>query len=324
MTGRDYEARLQSLVGRALMEGRVAHDPVNAPMIRHWVHAMGDTNPVYVDEEAARATGRTSVVAPPTMLQAWTMRSFEEVQAGNGGSPVAEALAALLEEGGYTSVVATNCEQEYQRELVPGDVIEVAEHITEISPEKTTGLGTGRFVTSTRTYHDQHGEVVGTQLWRLLRFRPGDDTTTPVSDDTGKDDADATPRRPRPAINRDNAFWFEAAREHRLLIQRCADCHTLRHPPGPCCSACLSFSWDTVEASGRGTVYTHTVAHHPRLPAFDYPLPIAVVELVEGTRLIANLVDVDPADISIGMRVELTWVDADPDLSLPAFRPEGA
>ena len=98
--------------------------------------------------------------------------------------------------------------------------------------------------------------------------------------------------RPRPALNLDNAFWFEAALEHRLVIQRCAACEALRHPPGPMCPACQSFDWDAVAASGRGTLYSCVVAHHPPHPAFELPYLVAVVELEEGTRLITNLVGV--------------------------------
>ena len=317
MTTPAYEDRLQALVGRPLVQRRVAPDAVNEAMIHHWVSAIGDRNPIYRDADIARATGRDSVVAPPTMLQAWGMRTYEEFRNGTppSGDGVAAQLAALLEEGGYTGVVATNCEQEYHRELVPGDRLEMTTHLTEISGEKTTALGTGRFVTSTRTYADQHGAAVATQLWRELRFRP------PADDGTPHEQGGDRPLRPRPAINRDNAFWFEAAREHRLVIQRCIDCKELRHPPGPACPHCGSFEWDTVDASGRGTVFTYTVAHHPQLPAFDYPLSIAVVALAEGTRLIANLVDVAPYDVSIDMPVELTWIDTDAEMSLPAFRP---
>src|SRR3954467_13525516 len=129
------------------------------------------------------------------------------------------------------------------------------------------------------------------------------------------------PLRPRPTITNDNEFWFDAAREHRLVIQRCASCHALRHPPSPVCPACSSLEWDTVDASGRGTVYSFIVHHHPQHPAFDYPLPIAVVELAEGTRLITDLVDVAPAAGAIGMDVELDFLEADPELTLPVFRP---
>jgi 3-oxo-4,17-pregnadiene-20-carboxyl-CoA hydratase alpha subunit len=290
-----------------------AQDEVNLPMIRHWVEAMGDTNPVYLDERAAKATGRDSVIAPPTMLQAWTMRGYAASQApAPSGDGLSELWAALAADG-FTSVVATDCEQEYLRELVPGDRVSTTETVESISPQKQTALGTGHFVTTVKTYRDQHDAVVGVQRWRTLRFRPG----------TGRsgrtDRAAPAGLRPRPAINRDNAFWFEAAREHRLVIQRCASCGALRHPPAPCCPTCRSFDWDTVEASGRGVVHSFVVNHHPQVPGFDYPLPVVLVELDEGVRLVANVVGLEPDDIEIGLPVRLAWIDADPELSLPAF-----
>jgi uncharacterized OB-fold protein/acyl dehydratase len=306
----DYEARLQAWVGRELVAERRGQDPVNVPMIRHWAEAMEDANPVYLDDEAAKATGRPGIVAPASMVQAWTMRGYAATvnPVDDGSSAGFDELVALLAEGGYTSVVATDSEFEFQRELVPGDHVTVSETVESISPEKKTGLGTGRFVSTMKTYRDQNGEVVATQRWRTLRFVPVEKPKPKA-------------KRPRPAINPDNAFWFEAAKEHRLVIQRCATCESLRHPPGPCCPVCGSFEWDTVESTGEGTVYSYVVAHHPRHPAFDYPLLIAVIELPEGTRLTANLTGVAPEDVEIGMPVSLEWLDADPDLTLPVFRP---
>ena len=95
----------------------------------------------------------------------------------------------------------------------------------------------------------------------------------------------------------------------------------LRHPPRPRCDKCGSYEWNAIEASGRGTVYSYVVNHHPKVPAFEYPLPIALVELEEGTRLVADLVGIEPAEIEIGLPVTVEWVDHDPDLTLPAFRP---
>jgi uncharacterized OB-fold protein len=129
------------------------------------------------------------------------------------------------------------------------------------------------------------------------------------------------PLRPRPAITEDNAFFFEGARQGRLLIQRCASCGTLRHPPRPACAVCRSFDWDTVTASGAGAVYSYVVVHHPQVPAFDYPLPIAVVELEEGTRLVADLVGLAPDAVRIGMPVAAEFVAVDDELTLPMFRP---
>ncbi|MFF4124523.1 bifunctional MaoC family dehydratase N-terminal/OB-fold nucleic acid binding domain-containing protein [Microbispora rosea] len=298
----------EDFAGREILPLWEGPDPVNVPMIRHWAEAMGDRNPIYRDDAAARATGRPGIVAPASMMQAWTMRGYAATVEGPdaGAAAGARELDGLLEKDGYTSVVATDSEFEFHRELVAGDRVSVREVVESISPEKSTALGTGRFVTTVRTYTDQDGEVVAVQRWRLLRFRP----------------KEARAPRPRPAVNRDNAFWFEAAREHRLVIQRCAGCGTLRHPPGPCCPHCGSFDWDAAEASGRGQVYSFVVNHHPRHPAFEYPLIVAVVELDEGTRLVTNLVGVEPGEVEIGMPVVLDWLDADPDLSLPVFRPQ--
>jgi uncharacterized OB-fold protein/acyl dehydratase len=317
----DYEKRLQSWAGRVLGEPRAGQDPVNVPMIRHWVEAMEDANPVYLDEEAARATGRDGIVAPASMVQAWTMRGYAATVRPEPGSGGMDELTALLAEGGYTSVVATDSEFEFHRELVPGDHVSVQEEVESISPQKRTGLGEGRFITTVRTYRDQNGEVVATQRWRLLRFRPK--STGPAAEAGPKAEQAAKPRtlRPRPAVNHDNAFWFEAAREHRLVIQRCAACGALRHPPGPCCPQCGSFDWDTVESAGDGHVYSYVVNHHPPHPAFEMPYIVAVVELAEGTRLITNLTGITPEEVEIGMPVVLEWLEADPELTLPVFRP---
>ncbi|MFC3454411.1 bifunctional MaoC family dehydratase N-terminal/OB-fold nucleic acid binding domain-containing protein [Amycolatopsis speibonae] len=295
------EDRLAAFTGEVLVPGRIAPDPVNRPMIRHWAEAMGDGNPVYVSDEAARATGRDGVVAPATMMQAWTMRGY----AASAVEGPFDELVALLAEGGYTSVVATDSDLRLVRELVPGDRVSVEEVVESISPEKATALGAGRFVTTVKTYRDADGEVVATQHWRTLRFRP----------------VPAREPRPRPALNPDNAFWFEAARDRRLVVQRCTGCGTPRHPPGPCCPECRSFDWDTVEASGRATLYSYVVAHHPRHPAFEYPLLIALVELGEGTRLITDLTGVTADEVTIGMALELDWQEAGDGLVLPAFRP---
>ncbi|GIH71393.1 bifunctional MaoC family dehydratase N-terminal/OB-fold nucleic acid binding domain-containing protein [Sphaerimonospora thailandensis] len=318
----DYEERLAAFVGVEVVPPKPGQDPVNVPMIRHWVEAMGDQNPIYLDAEAARATGRDGIVAPASMVQAWTMRGYAATAAGPapvnpGRGPGMAELIALLDEGGYTSVVATDSEFEFHRELVVGDHVSAREVVESISPEKTTALGVGRFVTTMRTYTDAGGEVVAVQRWRTLRFRPK--PKTEPQPEAAQEPEPKAPR-PRPAINRDNEFWFAAARDHRLVIQRCASCQVLRHPPGPCCAHCGSFDWDTVEASGRGHVYSFVVNHHPRHPAFEYPLIVAVVELAEGTRLITNLVGVTPEEVEIGMPVVLDWLDADPDLSLPVFR----
>lgn len=316
------DERLQSFVGKSAGAPSKGQDPVNLPMIRHWVEAMGDHNPVYVDEAAAREAGFPGIIAPPTMLQAWIMRGLRASQdadraRANGevaaGSP-ADELMAMLDDAGFTSVVATNCDQHYVRPLVLGDHLEVTSTIAAVSGEKATGLGVGHFVTNQLEFTDQHGELVATMQFRILKFKPrpkgAGGTPTAASGDR--------PKRPRPALTQDNRFFFDGAKQHKLLIQHCTECGTLRHPPRPSCGTCRSFEWDAHEASGRGTIYSFVVNHYPQVPAFDYPLVVALVELEEGTRLVAN-VDIPPEEMSIGLPVVADFVAFDDDLTLPVF-----
>jgi uncharacterized OB-fold protein len=279
---------------------------------------MGDDNPVYIDEQAALDNGYPGVVAPATMLQAWIMRGYLSQPGGawkalreeTGEASIQEQLFDVFNEAGFTSVVATNCDQEYARPLVLGDRLTVTSVIDSISTEKHTGLGDGHFVTTRLEFTDQHGERVATMRFRILRFRP--QAPKPKAD---------VPLRPRPAITEDIAFFFDGAKAGTLLIQRCAQCGVLRHPPRPACASCGSFEWDTVTSSGRGTVFSFVVMHYPQIPSFEYPLPIAVVELEEGTRLVGDLIGIDSADVRIGMPVVAEMVAVDPELTIPMFRP---
>jgi uncharacterized OB-fold protein len=127
-----------------------------------------------------------------------------------------------------------------------------------------------------------------------------------------------------PSMTADTAFFWDGARAHRLLVQRCTGCGALRHPPRPMCPECHSLEWDTVESSGRGTVLSYVMPRHPPLPWFDGTYVVALVELAEGTRLVTNLVDVDPDAVTIGMPVAVRFAEFDDGLVLPLFAPETA
>lgn len=135
-----------------------------------------------------------------------------------------------------------------------------------------------------------------------------------------------TPQSSIPHLTRtqDNEFFFAAAKEHRLEIQRCTDCQTLRHPPGPACPACRSFAWDTVESSRRCTLHSWTVLHHPKDPAFDYPLAVGLVDLEEGTRLVADISGVPHDELEIGMALEVGFGEHAHGEILPRLHPRGA
>lgn len=129
------------------------------------------------------------------------------------------------------------------------------------------------------------------------------------------------PRRPRPAVNRDNAFFFDGAHEGELRIQQCADCGTLRHPPSPMCPQCNSRNRTWIVASGAGEIYSYVVHHHPPVAGFRSPFVVVLVELAEGPRVVGNLLNGPDASFSIGDAVELTFA-ADPgdDLVLPHWK----
>lgn len=126
--------------------------------------------------------------------------------------------------------------------------------------------------------------------------------------------------RIKPPLGQDNAWWWQMAQEGKLGIQRCLGCRTLRHPPRPMCGDCHSMEWDTVEASGRGSICSYTVLRHPQFPGYDYPLIIILVDLEEGTRLTSQLVDCTPQDVGFGLQVEMAiHQDAD-GFKLPVFK----
>lgn len=130
-----------------------------------------------------------------------------------------------------------------------------------------------------------------------------------------------------PVADRDDAFFWEGARRHVLLIQRCADCGTLRHPPTPMCGRCGSLVVDPLEASGRGTIHSWIVSHHPTQPDAE-PRIVVLVDLEEGTRLVSNLVDATEADVDNGLPVEVCFTAHEgtdgSEVVLPQFRLAGA
>jgi acyl dehydratase len=157
----------------------IAPDEVNVPMIRHWVDALDDQNPVYIDPEAAAKSRFGGIVAPPAMLQTWTMaRPRIEGIAERGGAAVAideESPLGLLAAAGLTGTLATNSELEFVRYLRPGDVLESSATLDSVSERKITGLGSGYFITWVTAYRcldDAAGEVVGRQSFRILKFDP--------------------------------------------------------------------------------------------------------------------------------------------------------
>jgi uncharacterized OB-fold protein len=119
----------------------------------------------------------------------------------------------------------------------------------------------------------------------------------------------------------DTRFYWESAKAGKLVIQKCAACGTPQFYPRAFCIRCLSDGVEWIEASGRGTIYTFTVNHRP---ANDYmkdrvPYIVAAIDLDEGVRLIANIVDSDPKQVRCGAAVRVVFEKASEEITLPQF-----
>lgn len=295
---------------------RAGRDPVNQPIINNWVEALGDRNPIYVDEAAARAAGHPGIVAPPAMIQVWTMF-------GLGGERPADdpmgPMMKLFDDAGYVGVVATNCEQTYHRYLRPGEEVSITSEMGDVVGPKQTALGEGYFI-------NQHivwrvgDEDVAEMNWRILKFKPRESAeASAVPPDL---DADAMMR---PAVSRDTAFFWEGVAAHELRIQRRPD-SSLQHPPVPAVWQDKDRPTDYVVSAGKGTVYSFVVHHAPKVPGRTLPFVIALVELDEGVRMLGELRNIDPAEVQIGLPVRATYIDfpageSGPEWTLYAWEP---
>lgn len=294
---------------------RAGRDPVNTPMIRNWTEAIGDRNPIYESEEAAVEAGHGGLVAPPAMAQVWTMRGLGRTREAD--DPLGN-MTDLLDAEGFTSVVATNCDSTYHRYTRPGEEVTIQSVLTDVVGPKTTGLGEGWFFT-TRNYWRVGDEVVAEMDFRILKFRPAAkkaEATAAIVSSSGSPTDDLVPGKVlRPSVSQDTAFFWEGVRAHELRIQTRED-GSLQHPPVPALWKDKSEQTDFVVSSGRGTVFSFVTHHAPRVPGRTrFPFVIALVELEEGVRMLGELRGVDPAEVTIGMDVEVEFLDMPGDTS---------
>lgn len=317
MTAEDlkaFETEIYAFVGRAVCPPTPARDDVNVAMIRQWTEVIGDTNPAYTAAQWAADSARGKLIAPPAMLYVWGQEGFAVT---TGRPPDAQAdLVSLFNKHGYTGVLGTNVKQEYFKEVSPGDNVVMAMVIDNISERKTTGRGPGYFFETLATFTNQHGEKIGTQRFKVLKFIPQEQPATAASTDT----LQVPTRIPSPR-GHDNKWWWEACDAGKVLIQRCTSCQTLRHPPRPMCGQCQSMQWDAIESTLMGEILSHTQLHHPKIPGYQYPLVCAVIKLAEGTNLVANVVGCDPSAVHIGMQVKGVVEQVDAKTMLPQFYP---
>ena len=132
-------------------------------------------------------------------------------------------------------------------------------------------------------------------------------------------------KKPLPTISGETKPFWDACRRGILLIQRCGQCQEYQFYPRGICATCWCEDIRWVTASGKGTVWTFTETRQNRTPGFeeDVPYVLALVELEEGVKMFTNIVECDPQQVSIGMAVEVTFVPATDQISVPFFKPAG-
>jgi uncharacterized OB-fold protein/acyl dehydratase len=315
--------KLRSFIGEKATP-QVARDPVNHSTIRNWCDAMGERNPIYTDADLATQSSYEGIVAPMAMLDVWTMP-------GNIPRPYDPAdprakVFALLEEAGYKSVVGTNTREDYLRPLRLDELLTATLSLKDVSERKTTGMGTGYFVTTITEFTNQDGERVGTWEFCTFKFKPRELSDEELAKKKKRKEQMAKiPKymrvRPRPGIMKETEFFWDGVKAHELRIQHCQGCQRLAHPPVVRCPECGSYELGYQVASGRATLYSFVEPVYPPMPFMRYPYVVGLVELEEGTRLVTNIVNCAPEQVEIGMPLELTFVETDPEMTLPMFRP---
>ena len=247
---------IEEITASVVAKPRVARDPVNEPTIKNWVEALGDRNPIYTDEAAARDAGHPGIVAPPAMIQVWTMFGL------GGERPTDDPMGPMMElfdGAGYVGVVATNCEQTYHRYLQPGEQVSISSEMRDVVGPKQTALGEGWFINQHITWR-VGDEDVAEMDWRILKFKPREAEAAgglrrARGSGRRRDDAPCGVARHRVLLGR-----RQGARAARSSGGRTA---RLQHPPVPAVWQDKEKPIDYVVASGKGTVYSFVVHHAP-------------------------------------------------------------
>ncbi|MBQ0847706.1 bifunctional MaoC family dehydratase/OB-fold nucleic acid binding domain-containing protein [Streptomyces sp. BH-SS-21] len=349
----DIHARLKTYEGLTAVGG-VGKDLVNEPMIRHWCEAMGDTNPAYAGADAvAPATmlqawtmgglsghggrseayvemlglldsaGYVSVVATDCEQEYLRpLRPGDRITFDSVIESVSERKTTKLGTGYF---VTTRTDVRAEGEPAGTHRFRILKYVPAGRRRKdgaTAGVATaaGETTADARETAADAGETAADAGKAPAPTGAAVATTRAAVAPAGETVAASRAKRPRPVVNRDNAGFWDGVSRHRLLIQRCEKCRTLRFPWLPGCNSCGCLEWDTVEAAGEGTVYSYVVMHHPPFPAFDPPYAVGLVELSEGVRMISNVVGVPHDRVRIGMPVRLEFERVDEELELPVFR----
>jgi uncharacterized OB-fold protein len=125
-----------------------------------------------------------------------------------------------------------------------------------------------------------------------------------------------------PLVGHDDQFFWDGVADRRLLLQRCASCGAMRHPPRPMCPSCRSLDWEPFEAAGSGTILSYVIPRHPVPPGFDDPYVVVLVELDEGARIVSSFAGT-VEEVRNDLAVEVVYEPVEPGGRLMhRFRPK--
>lgn len=187
--GTDRVLNLASLTGHRTGP-YCSFNAVSRAQVWQWCSAMGDRNPLYLDEGYRSGVGFDRVVAPPAMMQMWTMRDVNSEYAPGTADDAGPKVFDALAEYGFTSIVAVSYDISFHHLLLEGDRAHHYSTIATISPLKQTALGEGYFVTDRVEFLDQGDALFAEALITYFAYRPK------AADDTARQARQQTPAPP--------------------------------------------------------------------------------------------------------------------------------
>lgn len=177
-TAADQTLDLQAMTGNRLGP-YLSFNPVSRVQIWQWCSAMGDASPLYLDDAYRARAGFDRVVAPPAMMQMWSMRDVNMEYAPGSTSAAPYQVLDTLSDKGFAGNVAVSYDITFHRLLLEGDRAHHYTTVVAISELKRTALGEGYFVTERVEYLDQDETLFAEALITYFQYRPGAGDNTP-------------------------------------------------------------------------------------------------------------------------------------------------
>ncbi len=133
---------------------------------------------------------------------------------------------------------------------------------------------------------------------------------------------DSAHAKPLPIVTDENRPYWEGCRQGKLLLQHCQQCHQYQFYPRLYCMQCGSDKLQWAEASGRGRIYSYTIIHRNKTPEFvqDVPYNVAIIQLDEGPRMMANIVGSDNSQLRVDLPVTVVFDPVTDEISVPRFQ----